>query len=43
MPNTVTGYCHQCETEREILLTVPWQDDTCKRCGSTDVTTKQEA
>jgi glycerol-3-phosphate dehydrogenase len=43
MPDTATGYCCRCETEREILLTVPWQDDTCKYCGSTDVTIEQEA
>jgi ribosomal protein L40E len=39
----VTGYCHQCDAEREILLTVPWQDNSCRRCGSTDVTVERES
>jgi len=32
-----SGYCHQCDSRREILLTVSWQDNTCTECGSTDV------
>ena len=32
-----SGYCHQCDARREILLTVSWQDNTCTECGSPDV------
>ncbi len=43
MSDTLTGCRHEYKTEREIILTVPWQDNTCRRCGSTDITTEQEA
>jgi hypothetical protein len=43
MADSVTGYCYRCESEREILLTVAWQDNTCRRCGSSEVTIEQEA
>ena len=33
----VAGYCNRCDAEREIILTVPWQDDVCVRCGDSDV------
>ena len=31
------GYCNQCDDTVEVHLTVPWQEDVCTRCGSTDV------
>lgn len=36
-PSRGSGYCHRCAAEREIILTVPWQDDVCQTCGSPDV------
>lgn len=36
-PSRSTGYCNRCDAEREILVTVPWQEDVCQRCGSPDV------
>lgn len=43
MADSIKGYCHQCDADREILLTVPWQDNSCTQCGSADVTVHQEA
>lgn len=43
MADSVVGYCDRCDAEREILLTVAWQDDTCVECGSTDVTIERES
>ena len=38
MASTVAeGYCHRCDAERELIATVPWQDDVCATCGSGDV------
>jgi glycerol-3-phosphate dehydrogenase len=37
MPDTVAGHCYTCGADRQILVTVPWQDDQCAACGSTDV------
>ncbi|WP_435552662.1 hypothetical protein [Natrinema sp. CGMCC1.2065] len=28
-----TRHCHHCGTEREVQITVPWQDDLCTHCG----------
>ena len=33
----VAGYCNRCAAECEVILTVPWQDDVCVRCGGADV------
>ena len=31
------GYCNLCDAEREVVVTVPWQEDVCAVCGSPDV------
>jgi len=30
---TKTAYCPNCDTEREVRITVPWQADLCLQCG----------
>ncbi len=30
---TRTTYCSNCGAEREVRITVPWQDDICLGCG----------
>ena len=30
---TKTAYCSNCETERTVRITVPWQTDICLECG----------
>lgn len=37
VPTLVAGYCNRCEAERDVVLTVPWQEDACVRCGGADV------
>jgi len=31
---TKEAYCSNCETEREVRITVPWQEDLCLHCGN---------
>jgi uncharacterized protein (DUF983 family) len=31
---TYEGYCPTCDGETTILQTVPYQNDTCSRCGT---------
>lgn len=40
--SAVSGYCYRCDAEREVILTVPWQDDTCVECGASDVEVPDE-
>ncbi|WP_255291465.1 hypothetical protein [Natrinema sp. CBA1119] len=30
---TKTTYCPNCDADREVRITVPWQDDFCLECG----------
>ncbi len=32
---TTEAYCRRCECPREVVKTVPWQDDLCRQCGAT--------
>lgn len=36
-PTLVAGYCNRCHEERDVVRTVPWQDDVCAECGAPDV------
>jgi len=31
---TEIAYCSNCDAEREVRSTVPWQDDLCTHCGA---------
>lgn len=30
---TRRAYCKRCGVERRVVITVPWQEDFCARCG----------
>lgn len=31
---TYEAYCENCEEDRSVMRTVPWQDDSCMECGA---------
>ena len=43
MPTRKEGYCYHCDAETEILLTVPWQQNSCSRCGGADLERKTKS
>jgi hypothetical protein len=38
---TVEAFCPQCDETVDAYRTVPWQDNVCTECGSTNVEAQQ--